>query len=39
VKRRNEDNIITRLKLIFFFAFKFPIGIVDEDKNTGPPGL
>lgn len=31
VQRRNEDNIISLLKFVFLLAFKFPIGVIDQD--------
>lgn len=33
MERRNEDNAIPLLELILFFTLKFPIGVINENKN------
>ena len=33
MERRNEDNVIPLLELILFFTLKFPIGVINENKN------
>lgn len=37
VEGRNEDNVVPFLKLVFLLALKFPISIINEDQDAGPP--
>lgn len=34
MQSRHKDNCVSRLKLILFLPFKFPIGIINQDKNS-----
>lgn len=36
---RDENDIIPWLQFICLFAFKFPVGIVYQNKNTGTTNI
>lgn len=35
VQGGNEDDLVPVLELVLEFTFQFPVGVIDQDQNTG----